>query len=105
MSDFNEKKDAFGAGGSFQPQNGDLEGRRGSTTVQGRKMSRIGPPVKMGSIPGGSDEDDEHGRLVAMEADNAIQYRTCSWQMVRSKILLSESQNLWNRTDGGAALL
>lgn len=81
MSDFNEKKHSFGQGG-FQPD-GEINGsRRGSTIVAGRKMSRIGPPPKLGSIPVDSDESDVQARLIAMEADNAIQYRTCSWQKV-----------------------
>ena len=79
MSDFNEKstneKNAFA---------GDVEaGRRGSVTVQGRKMSRIGPPPR-GSIvdTGDMDLDDVQARLVAEELGNTIQYRTCSWQKV-----------------------
>jgi hypothetical protein len=83
MSDFNEKSVVFGEPGSFKPEGGIDAERRGSATAGGRKMSRIGPPPKLGSIPGDSDEGDEHARLVAMEADAAIQYRTCSWQMVR----------------------
>lgn len=82
MADFYEKKHSFGEGGTFDP-NGQMNGsRRGSTTVQGRKMSRIGPPPKLGSIPVDSDDGDVQARLIAMEADNAIQYRTCSWQKV-----------------------
>ena len=77
-SDEMSAEKAFGEPGSFQP-GGDVEGgRRDSTIVQGRKMSRIGPP------PRGSVSADEHAKLVEMEADNAIQYRTCSWQMVRT---------------------
>ena len=85
MSDVREKNEpGFGEGGSFAPSGSvDLE-RRGSTTVHGRKMSRIGPPPKSGSLslPDGSGSDDDYGKLVAMEADNAIKYRTCSWQKV-----------------------
>ncbi len=76
MSSEESEKRAFGEKGTFNPD-GDVEGgRRGSTMVQGRKMSRIGP------APRGSISADEHAKLVEMEADNAIQYRTCSWQMV-----------------------
>jgi hypothetical protein len=54
-------------------------GRRDSTTmVNGRKMSRIGP-VTVGPV----QEVDSYGKLVEMEAENAIKYRTCSWQKVR----------------------
>ena len=54
-------------------------GRRDSTTmVNGRKMSRIGP-VTVGSV----QEVDSYGKLVEMEAENDIKYRTCSWQKVR----------------------
>jgi hypothetical protein len=83
MSAFNEKDQKFGEGG-FQPD-GDMGGsRRGSVTVQGRKMSRIGPTPRLGSKAGAvdADEGDVQARLIAMEADNAIQYRTCSWQKV-----------------------
>ena len=89
MADVNEKYGAFGEKGSFKPDGGlDVErrgSRRGSTTINGRKMSRIGPPPNTpGSIVAGdSDEEVEHARLLALEADNAIQYRTCSWQKVR----------------------
>lgn len=82
MAAFNEKKDVFGEPGSFRPEDNIDTERRGSTTVGGRKMSRIGPPPRLGSIPGDSDQGEEQARLVAMEADNAIKYRTCSWQKV-----------------------
>jgi len=83
-----QEKDTFGGANSFQPQsngNGlvDKE-RQASTSFQGRKMSRIGPPVEYKRAGGASDSDDDaHNRLVNSEADNAIQYRTCSWQKVR----------------------
>lgn len=65
--EYNEKHDAENAG------------RRGSTTiVRGRKMSRIGP-VTVGRV----QEVDSYGKLVEMEAENEIKYRTCSWQKVR----------------------
>ncbi len=93
MANMNEKDGAFGEKGSFKPHGGrDAEAggsRRGSTMINGRKMSRIGPPPNTpGSIiPGDSDEEVEHARLLALEADNAIQYRTCSWQKVRTQKL------------------
>ena len=80
-----KQSDGFGTAGSFQPANEkEAESqRRGSTILpDGRKLSRIGPPP--GSLKAGSDTDaeDVHGRLVEMEAGNAIKYRTCSWQKV-----------------------
>jgi len=59
--------------------NNDEVARRGSTTVRGRRMSRIGPPPGM---PGNADGIDDYSMLVQMEANNAIKYRTCSWQKV-----------------------
>lgn len=59
----------------------DVEGngrRDSSTIVAGRRMSRIGP-VTVGPL----QEIDSYGKLVEMEAENAIKYRTCSWQKVR----------------------
>ena len=89
MSDLREKNEkydpGFGEGGTFRPTgSADLERQRhGSVMVDGRRMSRIGPPLKSGSIDlSGQDADDEHGKLVAMEESNAIKYRTCSWQKV-----------------------
>lgn len=57
-------------------------GRRDSTTmVGGRKMSRIAP-ITIGPV----QEVDSYGQLVEMEAENAIKYRTCSWQKVRRRL-------------------
>jgi hypothetical protein len=94
MTDVNEKSHAFGGAGSFKPEGGSDAERRGSTNVQGRKMSRIGPPPKLGSIPGGSDQGDDQAQLLAMEADNAIQYRTCSWQKVRRVLPKSSREGI-----------
>ena len=73
---YNEEK-AFGEGDSFKPDSISQGERRGSTTVRGRKMSRIGPPPTTG-VAGDSDSGsgDEITRLVEMEAENAIKYRT-----------------------------
>jgi hypothetical protein len=106
MSDLREKNEPGSDKGSFRPDGSvDLE-RRGSTTVHGRKMSRIGPPPKPGSLslPDTSGSDDEYGKLVAMEADNAIKYRTCSWQKVGfpKGILL---RLLTSQTDRGSTVL
>lgn len=79
-----EKKNVFGEPGAFQPGDGNIDAeRRGSTNVQGRKMSRIGPPPKGSISLEGDGVIDEHSKLVALEEGNGIQYRTCSWQMVR----------------------
>lgn len=90
MSHTDEKKEepTFGQPGLLQPdENGaaDPEARRYSTTsVHGRKMSRIGPPRKASlDISDDAGSGDEYNRLVEMEANDAIKYRTCSWQKVR----------------------
>ena len=60
----------------------------------GRRMSRIDAP-RSGSIvsASGGPEDGEAsvsiGKQKELEADNAIKYRTCSWQKVRSSFLRS----------------
>ncbi len=89
MSDLREKNEksegVFGEGGTFQPTDSDNAERQrnGSTIVDGRRLSRIGPPLKSGSVDLSNQEfDNEHGKLVAMEESNAIKYRTCSWQKV-----------------------
>jgi hypothetical protein len=88
MSNFYEKKEEDNFGGPFNPdvENGD---RRMSSTAQGRKMSRIGPPPKLGSIPVDSDQGEAQQKLIEMEAENAIKYRTCSWQKTAA-LLFSE---------------
>ncbi|KIW60632.1 hypothetical protein PV05_00834 [Exophiala xenobiotica] len=92
MTGLTEKDQPFGEAGAFKPgDNVDLE-RRGSTTVAGRKMSRIGPPPRKSSIVPVSDDNgivDEYGKLVEMEAGDAIKYRTCSWQKTAA-LLFSE---------------
>jgi len=88
MSHLNEKTESgFVQGGILKPDENhgaDLESRRNSTSVQGRRMSRIGPPPKKSlEIPiDESGSGDEYSKLVEMEANDAIQYRTCSWQKV-----------------------
>lgn len=88
MSHIREKDEpGFGESGILKPdehQMPDLEARRSSTSVQGRRMSRIGPPPKKSlEIPmDDNSSQDEYTKLVEMEAHNAIQYRTCSWQKV-----------------------
>lgn len=43
--------------------------------AKGRKMSRLGTLTD-------DDEKLDIGRQIEMEADNAIKYRTCTWQKV-----------------------
>ncbi|RVX74230.1 hypothetical protein B0A52_02062 [Exophiala mesophila] len=96
MSHVNEKKEepGFGQSGFLQPnENGptDAQDRRYSTTsVHGRRMSRIGPPRKSSlDITDDTGSGDEYNRLVEMEANDAIKYRTCSWQKTAA-LLFSE---------------
>jgi hypothetical protein len=89
MSGILEKKQEDGNfGDSFDPEGYNGE-RRASTNVHGRKMSRIGPPPKLGSIPVDSDEGETQQKLIELEAENAIKYRTCSWQKTAA-LLFSE---------------
>ena len=95
MGLFSEKKDGSGSPGlektgSANGAGQDIE-RRLSTTVQGTQMKRIAPPAgHKGSIsdPGHPDVDAQQ-QMIEMEADNAIQYRTCSWQKTAA-LLFSE---------------
>ena len=89
MAHIQEKNEPdFGKSGNLKAEdngNVDIEGRRSSTTVQGRRMSRIGPPPRNASITMAAEEGattEEHSKLVEMEANDAIKYRTCSWQKV-----------------------
>lgn len=49
-----------------------------------RRMSRISGPapgtLRGRSSIGGPDEDLDVGKQIAMEENNAIKYRTCTWQ-------------------------
>lgn len=47
-----------------------------------RRGSRIAAP-RRGSILDDSDDSISLGALIEAEKDNAIKYRTCSWQKVR----------------------
>lgn len=104
MSHLNEKKVEddmrFGDSDNIspKPEGYDAEGyggeRRMSTTVQGKKWNRICPPAhRKGSVSivGNVDDSDTDmaDRLVEMEADNAIKYRTCSWYKTAA-LLFSE---------------
>ncbi|KAK5078551.1 hypothetical protein LTS08_006486 [Lithohypha guttulata] len=102
MSIFREKKekrteDASSGSRNIspKPEKYDAEGhdveRRTSTTVQGQKWKRICPPERRaGSVAGIEDSSsDTADRLVEMEADNAIKYRTCSWYKTAA-LLFSE---------------
>ncbi|KAK5044605.1 hypothetical protein LTR84_010619 [Exophiala bonariae] len=96
MSHINEKDEpGFGQAGVLKPDQNlgaDLEARRTSTSVNGRRMSRIGPPPKQSleiPVTDNASSVDEYGKLVEMEANDAIQYRTCSWQKTAA-LLFSE---------------
>lgn len=75
----------------------DLEGnlpssRRGSVNPSGRRLSRIDKKIEE------ADEDSEFGigAQIEMEKDNAIKYRTCSWQKVRLRLFINSEA----KTDG-----
>jgi hypothetical protein len=85
MSISENKDESFVTAGSFNPGNEkEAEAqRRGSTILPGgRKMGRIGPPLRTSKIEDDPDTRDEISRLVDMEAGNSIKYRTCTWQKV-----------------------
>lgn len=95
MRFFGEKHNGSSSPGLGKPEGPDNYGhdleRRLSTTVQGKKMNRIAPPPgRKGSIadPGNPDIDAQQ-QMLDMEADNAIQYRTCSWPKTAA-LLFSE---------------
>ena len=97
--------EGFGTAGSFQPNNEKeaesqrRDSRRGSTILpDGRRMSRIGPPPDTLKVGFDTDSEDVHGRLVELEADNAIKYRTCSWQKVQTPTSFLTSHPLPNAT-------
>jgi hypothetical protein len=58
-----------------KPSYEDLEGQN----HEPRRMSRIDKPA----VVSDSDSSMSIGALIEMEKDNAIKYRTCSWQKVR----------------------
>ena len=71
----------------FEPDNPnekDVEKRGSRRASTGRRMSRIGPPPAGPTmvVTSDSDSDDKVGQQIALEAENAIKYRTCSWQKV-----------------------
>lgn len=77
----------MGGKGYYDGFNPDAEAQHGGA----RKMSRIGPPVTnsiSGNLDGrrlsadATDGDVAIGQQRELEAGNAIQYRTCSWQKV-----------------------
>lgn len=71
--------------------NTDME-RRSSTIVHGRKWKRIAPPLgQAGSVTDIADDSDidTAAKMVELEADNAIRYRTCSWYKTAA-LLFSE---------------
>ena len=81
-NDGNADEKEMGARNELDPHSLDLE------ASQKRKTSRIGGPVA-----GDSSSDDEVpitiGKQMELEANNAIKYRTCSWQKTAA-LLFSE---------------
>ena len=87
-SESNEK--TFGNEGYYNGFQPDTEAQNGGP----RKMSRIDRPVtksisgnladgrRMSADADASSEDITVGKQMELEAGNAIQYRTCSWQKV-----------------------
>lgn len=76
---FGKKDDAVFAGDQTTAENGGK---------MPRKMNRIdGPitkPIGGENVAGDSGDEMSIGKQMELEAGNAIQYRTCSWQKVRS---------------------
>lgn len=69
----------------------DIE-RRQSTVVGGKKWNRICPPLERKGAEAmheGDSDGDTAEKLVEMEANNAIKYRTCSWPKTAA-LLFSE---------------
>lgn len=61
----------------------------------GRKMSRLGGPTTIGVANSDSASAVSVGKQMEQEAENAIKYRTCSWQ----KVISCPAPNLcWWRT-------
>ncbi|KAF2869827.1 transmembrane amino acid transporter protein-domain-containing protein [Massariosphaeria phaeospora] len=58
-------------------------------TEGGRRKSRIAGPIRQDVSDGSSDASFSVGKQIEMEAGNAIQYRTCSWQKTAA-LLFSE---------------
>ena len=56
--------------------------RQASKTSTGRRMSRIEPVTKTPIEGGDADSGISVGAQIEMEKENAIRYRTCSWQKV-----------------------
>lgn len=71
-------------GGTYDPEK-DVDPRY----PQERKMSRIGPPVEVPGLPISDSDSNIVGKQMELEADNAIKYRTCSWQKVHKTPLPS----------------
>lgn len=52
----------------------------------GRRMSRIAKPVATNDhMPSDTESTVSVGAQIELEKENAIKYRTCSWQKVRPK--------------------
>lgn len=76
-----------------KPVDSDIENKAGNGiynpdqsnyTIGGRPMNRIDGPMNRRTSINGDDSSLELsvGKQIEMEAENAIQYRTCSWPKV-----------------------
>lgn len=63
----------------------DVELTRVPTQQRGRRMNRIGPPIRVPSTTGKT----LNAGMIGLGTTNVIQYRTCSWQKT-AFLLLAE---------------
>jgi hypothetical protein len=85
---FKTEKDASGS--RLEPLDAEKGPHPAFPRGSGNKNGRIAPVLPhlrgydFGSDDSGGDESSDAvlGKQIEMEADNAIQYRTCSWQKV-----------------------
>lgn len=85
----NSEKTGSPIDGSQSP---DIEDNRRVSIVGGKRWNRICPPIgrKGQPVDTGLDSDgDTAEKLMALEADDAIKYRTCSWYKTAA-LLFSE---------------
>lgn len=81
--------------------NADLEGDRSkrsrfgsSNRAVGGRIAPVLPHLKGYDFGSDDSGSDVLGKQIELEADNAIQYRTCSWQKVGLSSLLASSMCL-----------
>jgi hypothetical protein len=82
---FDNKVDNGNGSGVIDPENG-IRNKYGHSTSDRSVGGRIAPVLPhLKNYDFGSDDSgsDILGKQIELEADNAIQYRTCSWQKVR----------------------